>query len=155
VVSDLLAGRSEMGAVYVAYMDTFPSAFELEVLAMTTTADHGFGRDVFGRHWPLVGERRDEIPPQLLRVGVQFADGRKATNITGHDRPAAGPTMWPLRGGSSGRRLYQGYWVSPLPTSGSVALVCEWPAAGIQLVHHEVDGQLILDGARAGSSDLS
>ena len=87
------------------------------------------------------------IPPQLLRVGVQFADGRSATNITGHDRPADGPVMWPLRGGGGGGRFHQGYWVSPLPRSGPVALVCEWPAAGIPLVRHEVGAQLFLDGA--------
>jgi hypothetical protein len=45
------------------------------------------GPDVFGRHWPMVGERIELLPPQLLRVGVQFADGRTATNIGGQDRP--------------------------------------------------------------------
>jgi hypothetical protein len=55
--------------------------------------------------------------------------------------------MWPLRGGGGGGRLDQGYWVSPLPPSGPVAIVCEWPAAGIPLVRHEVNARLMLDAA--------
>jgi hypothetical protein len=82
---------------------------------------------------------------------VQFADGRRATNIGGHDRPVQGPVMWPLRGGGGGgageSRFHQGYWISPLPPSGPVTVVCEWPAVGIPLVRHEVDAQLILDAA--------
>ena len=55
----------------------------------------GYGPDVFGRNWPMVGERRDVLPPQILRIGVQFADGRAATNIGGHGRPVGGPVMGP------------------------------------------------------------
>jgi hypothetical protein len=38
-------------------------------------------------------------------------------------------------------------WVWPLPPAGRLALVCEWPAAGILLTRHEIDAQLILDAA--------
>src|SRR5205085_6825429 len=34
-----------------------------------------------------------------------------------------------------------------LPPSGQLSVVCEWPAAGIPLVRHSVDAQLILDAA--------
>jgi hypothetical protein len=141
----------------IAYLDAYPEGFELEIKARTTVAYHDLrregdsGPDVFGRHWPMVGELRDSLPSQLLRVGVQFADGRRATNIGGHDRPVQGPIMWPLRGGGRGRagesRFHQGYWISPLPPPGPVAVVCEWPAVGIPLVRHEIDAQLILDAA--------
>ena len=154
VVNDVMLARSDSAAVYIAYVDAYPEGFEFDVKAITVAAEHEFrregeehGPDIFGRHWPMVGERQDAIPPQLLRIGVQFADGRGATNIIGHDQPADGPILWPLRGGGGGGRFHQGYWVSPLPTSGPVALVCEWPAAGIPLIRHELDAQLFLDGA--------
>jgi hypothetical protein len=88
-----------------------------------------------GRHWPMVGEQIDAIPTRLLRIGVQSADGRTATNISGHDRPLGGPIMWALQGGGSGRggesNFHQGYWISPLPPPGPVGLVCEWPALAV------------------------
>ena len=108
-VSGLLLARSERAAVYVDCVDAYPEGFELEIRASASVAFHGLGRegdgsgpDVFGRHWPIVGERRDVLPSQLLRIGVQFADGRTAANIGGHDRPVGGRVMWPLRGGGRG-----------------------------------------------------
>lgn len=157
-VSELLLARSEQAAVYVDYVDAYSEGFELAIRASTSVAYHELGRegddsgpDVFGRHWPLVGERRDVLPPQLLRIGVQFADGRAATNIGGHDRPVGGPTMWPLSGGGGGggeeSRFRQGYWISPLPPPGPVGLLCEWPAVEIPVVRQEIDAQLIRDAA--------
>jgi hypothetical protein len=99
----------------------------------------------------MVGERRDVLPPQLLRIGVQFADGRAATSILGHDRPVSGPIMDPLRGGGHGgrgeSRFHQGYWISPLPPPGLVSLVCEWPALQIAVVCQQIDARVILDAA--------
>jgi hypothetical protein len=157
-VSELLLARSERGAVYVDYVDAYPEGFELAIRASTSVAYHELGRegddsgpDVFGRHWPTAGVRRDVLPPQLLRIGVQFADGRTATNIGGHDRPVAGPTMWPLSGAGGGgggeSRFRQGYWISPLPPPGRVDLVCEWPALDIPVARQEIDAQTILDAA--------
>jgi hypothetical protein len=155
VLSELVLSRSETAALSIAYLDAYPDGFELEIEARTTVAydelrrEGDSGPDVFGRHWPTVGEPRDLLPPELLRVGVQFADGRRATNV--HNRPARGPIMWPLTGGERGgpcdSHFHQGYWLSPLPPPGPVSFVCEWPAAGIPLVRHELDAQLVLEGA--------
>jgi hypothetical protein len=158
VVSDLLLARSDRAAVYVDYLDAYPEGFELEIRASTSVAYHDLARegdesgpDPFGRHWPMAGERRDMLPAQLLRVGVQFADGRTATSIGGHDRPVGGPMMDALRGGGSGgrgeSRFHQGYWVSPPPPPGPVAVLCEWPAVEIPVVRQEIDARLILDAA--------
>ena len=108
-VSELLLARSQQAAVYVDYVDAYPDGFELEIRASTSVAYHTLtregdapGPDPFGSHWPTAGERRDVLPAELLRIGVQFADGRTATNIAGRDRPVGGPVMRPLRGGGHG-----------------------------------------------------
>jgi hypothetical protein len=154
VVSDVLLARSQSATIHLEYLDAYPQGFEFLIEARTAGTKPELrregdarGLDIFGRHWPVLGESRDEIPPQLLRVGVQFADGRKATNIAGRGQPPAGPTLWPCGGGGGGGHFRQGYWVSPLPPAGPVGFVCQWPAAGIGLARHELDAGLILDGA--------
>ena len=154
----MVLSRSEGATLSIGYLDAYPDGFELEIEASTTVAwddlsleGDDSGPDVFGRHWPTVGERSDVLPAELLRVGVQFADGRTVTSIGGHDRPVEGPVMWPLRGGARGggpeSYFHQGYWISPLPASGPVSVVCEWPAVGIPLVRYDIDARLIVDGA--------
>jgi hypothetical protein len=157
VVSDLLLARSDQGAIYLEYLDAYPDGFELMVRASTSVAydelareGDRFGPDAFGRNWPRAGERRDALPPQVLRVGVQFADGRVATSI-GHDRPVGGPVLYPVGGGgrsSGGESCFrQGYWISPLPPPGTVSVACEWPAVEILVTCQEIDARLILDAA--------
>ena len=109
VVSDLLLARSDRAAVYIDYLDAYPEGFELEVRGTTSIPYDALARegddsgpDPFGRHWPMADERRDVLPPQLLRVGLRYADSRAATNIRGHDRPINGPVMDALSGGGRG-----------------------------------------------------
>jgi hypothetical protein len=52
-----------------------------------------------------------------------------------------------MGGGGGGGRWRQDFWVWPLPPAGSLAFVCEWPAAGIALSRADTDAQQLLDGA--------
>jgi hypothetical protein len=76
VLSELVLSRSETAALSIAYLDAYVEGFELEIEARTTVAYHDLSRegdsdpDIFGRHWPMVGEQRDSLPPQLLRVSA-------------------------------------------------------------------------------------
>jgi hypothetical protein len=93
----------------------------------------------------------DPLPDELLRFGVQFADGRKVTNL---DRPAYDPDQEPDHpvlvqhgGGGGGSAWDMQYWVWPLPPAGLFAFVCEWPARGIAESRAEIDAGLILEAA--------
>jgi hypothetical protein len=94
----------------------------------------------------LVIARTDE----LLRFGVQFADGRKATNL---DRPSYDPDREPDRpvliqhGGGGGLAWDMEHWVWPLPPPGPFTFVCEWPARGIEESGAEIDAGSILEAA--------
>jgi hypothetical protein len=94
----------------------------------------------------LVIARTDE----LLRFGVQFADGRKATNL---DRPSYDPDREPDRpvliqhGGGGGLAWDMEHWVWPLPPPGPFTFVCEWPARGIEESGTEIDAGSILEAA--------
>jgi hypothetical protein len=112
----------------------------------------------WGRPDPLAG---DSFPDEVLRFGVQFADGRRVTNMDRYpfvpdDLPPDQPVLIEGGGvGSEGGRLGRGaFWdlelaVQPLPPPGPLAFVCAWPGRGIPESRVEIDAGLVLDAAAA------
>ena len=171
VAIDLLLSRSATAAVRVQHLTAFPTGLEFEVVAhFRPTADtwdpmHGLA-GLRGKPGDEYGELSDEH----LRFGVEFADGRKATNV--------GPPMWSVAVGTEGPMLHPGaggagesmahttYWLWPLPPPGPLAFVCEWPKYRVPLTRQEIDGGLLLaaatqaielwpEGPEGGSADDS
>ena len=105
------------------------------------------------------------LPDKLLRLGVRYADGTKATTIEQHrrgaptsDDPPAGPLLSWSPGGSGGTRRggeevsfsHFGLWLWPLPPGESFEFAVQWPFGGIGLTIVELDGTAIV--AAAGRS---
>jgi len=88
--------------------------------------------------------RRGEIADDVLRLGVQFADGSKATNMeypfmrADPEEQPEGPVLMPRGGSGGGRRWDVSFWLWPLPKEDPFALVVEWPARGIALSRFEI-----------------
>jgi hypothetical protein len=141
--------RTDRVAVCVTVIAAYPTGFELELLAMITP-DEDFDPMLFHRQH-LVGRGAvDELPLEMLRFGVRFADGSSATNIGGfHREPRrpATPVLQHAGGSGGGDQWRQTYWIWPLPPPGRLTLVCEWPAMNIALTEVELDGQTIRDAA--------
>lgn len=100
--------------------------------------------------------RGRELPPELLRFGVQFSDGRKATNVGGSfpwdygpdaDEEPPGPILSQRGGGGGNGNWEWEFWLWPMPPAGPLAFVVEWPAEQIELTRHEVDAALFLNAA--------
>ncbi len=148
----LILGRTEEAAVVLDGLSAYPNGFELTLsVRLRRRRDRPFWSPL--ELW--AGEARTGLPGDLLRFGVQFADGGKATNLSGHPFPdpggePAGPVLIQRGGGGGGARWDQAYWVWPLPPPGPLAFVCEWPSEGIPLTRAEIDADLVLEaGARA------
>jgi hypothetical protein len=113
--------------------------------------EHLFGHFRPGRRY---GE---ELPPELLRFGVQFSDGRKATTLGwggavaffGGDEEAEpeGPVLSQGGGGGDDDHWESSFWLWPLPPPGPLAFVVEWPAKGIELTRHDVDAGPLLEAS--------
>jgi hypothetical protein len=135
--------------VCVTGIAAYPTGFELDLVAMITP-DEDFDPTLFHRQHVARHSAVDELPPEMLRFGVRFANGSGATNIGGFQRELRRPTT-PLMqhaGGTGGRGQWRhSYWVWPSPPPGPLTLVCEWPVMNIALTEVELDGQTILDAA--------
>ncbi|MFG1650624.1 hypothetical protein ACGFIE_11885 [Micromonospora sp. NPDC049275] len=136
-------------AVAISGLLAYPAGFEFSVTAVLRTPD----RRVDLMHHHRVGYWAGQpVPADFLRVGVQFADGSTVTNMdrrspTPLDAEPPGRLLFPGNAESDARRHEAHYWVWPLPPSGPVTFVCEWPAYDMPESRLEVDGQVILDAA--------
>jgi hypothetical protein len=90
------------------------------------------------------------VGDERLRFGVEFADGRRATNT---DQQNWGSDEAPLislvthRGGGGTRDWENGYWVYPLPPPGPVTLALAWPVRGIAEQTQTIDAAPIVEAA--------
>lgn len=101
----------------------------------------------------------DRLPDRLLRLGVRFPDGAKATTLDRQPRgrratdPPAGPLLtWsPIGGGTRGGGglgfTSFGLWLWPLPPAEAFELAVEWPLGGIELTFAGLDGAAIATAA--------
>lgn len=97
--------------------------------------------------------RRDGLD-DILRIGVQYANGGKATNMehpfmrpNPEDRPP-GPVLMPRSGGGGGRQWDVSFWLWPLPKDDPFELVVEWPARAVALTRHVVAVAPLVEAAR-------
>ncbi len=156
VALELVLARTERVAIYVARLLGYPTGFGFDVVMIAAAASEDeqldLGAALFGHHHRRGRHRQlDALDPERLRLGVQFSDGQKATNIGAfdyhtQDKPS-GPVMHAAGGSGGDREYHQEQWVWPLPPPGPLSFVCEWPAAGIELTRHDIDAQNILDAA--------
>jgi len=93
-----------------------------------------------------------ELDPDVLRFGVQFSDGGKATTAGGTsswvaDEPS-GPVLSESGGGGSPADYTSKFWLWPLPPPGPVTFAVEWPAREIALSKQQVDASVFIDASR-------
>ena len=149
-----VVARSERAAVALASLTAYPNGFELEFDIRLRDHDlaqliHGAPPWLYGR---LEGSPRPDeaLPDELLRYGIEFPDGSKATSLDeppfpppGDEREPSPPVLVPRGGGGGEARWDQRVWVWPLPPPGGVRVVWEWPIAGIPLTRFELEGDSI------------
>jgi hypothetical protein len=147
---ELIIARTDETVVALAGIQAYPAGFGftlwLRLRNVSAREEQQF--PYLLNSAPLGG---DPLPDEFFRFGVQFADGRKATNL---DRPSYDPKHEPDRpvllqqgGGGAGATWDMEHWVWPLPPAGPFAFVCEWPGRGLAESRAEIDAGMILEAA--------
>jgi hypothetical protein len=152
---ELILARTPQRAIGLTGIRAYPTGFactlHLRLRQIIPGEQSFFG--IFGMFDMLELDPAGELADYYLRVGVGFADGRKATNLQRHrDLESGAPPDPPAL------RLFrwEGYdllaqevdlWVWGLPPPGPLAFVCEWPARRIPETRVEIDAGLVLEAA--------
>jgi hypothetical protein len=128
--------RTEALAILVDQVVAYTTGFSFRLAgrrrAGATLADErGFEQALSPHHGDM----------DRLLVGIEFADGSKATNLTHGptDSESQGPVLMTGGGGAGGGRFDFQYWVWPLPPDGPLAFVIQWADQGIELTRVSTD----------------
>jgi hypothetical protein len=155
---DRVIARSESGVVAVSHAVAYSMGVTFDFVARARGLSRSQANRLF--HEQHMFEEED-LPDSLLRIGFEFADGRRASNLGGWrahrklmtpDAEPDEPVLVPHAGGggNAGRgqvSLQPGYWLWPLPPSGPLRIACEWPIIDIALTAIEIDGAALVDAA--------
>ena len=154
--------RSANVVVRVPVIRAFSSGCMLDVEVVCrqgTLSEDDWWDLLMSAHGDFLGSRGGaRLPDKLLRLGIRYAAGTKATTIGQHHRttPASGDPTGPLlcwspgSGGMHGRELgFSGFglWLWPSPPAETFEFAVEWPFGGIELTITELDGAAIVAAA--------
>jgi hypothetical protein len=158
--------HSEALAIVLTSAVVFPEGVKLNIRVAARPVE-GMNKDTWWERRDLMFERgRHSSRPgkplagEVLRFGVRFPDGGKATTVDGRPyhggewpppRPA-GPVLQHHGGGGGGGgdrfiSLSWNLWLWPLPPAGPFEVAVEWPAFDVPLTFTEVDGAAIAAAA--------
>jgi hypothetical protein len=161
----VVLARTDQAAVAVVGVTAYTTGVSLRLALRwrSRPGEEGFDEAMLGMPFgqgaipqPLGGE----LPPELLRFGVQFADGRKATTLgasvawgvvaaAGEEKEPRGPILSSSSGGGGEGEWTAEYWLWPLPPPGTLTFAIEWPSKGIELSLLEVDAAPIIDASKS------
>jgi hypothetical protein len=143
---DLLAVRTDELAISIHSGRAYSHGFEFALALQTKMPRER--RD--GRMMQWHGGPGAKFDDDVLRFGITYADGRKATVFDPHpwmrdrERPATPDIVLLQRGGGgSGASWDFRFWAWPLPPEGPLAFVVEWPSEHIELTRTAVDSEVV------------
>ena len=137
-------------AVAIGSVRAYPNGFEFTLHTRLRGEDEsgpGRGNPLERHGW----RRGTRAPDEGLRLGVMYADGRRAAAPSGHPRPGddRGQLVVLQNGGGGSDRSWDGnLWVHPLPPEGPVTFVVSWLEQGVAETGVELDGAAIREAAR-------
>jgi hypothetical protein len=144
--------RNNEVAVAVGSVTAYPNGFEFTVHARLHHEQFVWGKSPLDS---LADPRTRREPEQALRLGVLYADGRRARTSSYRPIPipadeADGEHLVLLEVGTGGtERQWDGsFWGHPLPPGGPVTFVASWLLYEVAETRAELDSSAIHEAAR-------
>jgi hypothetical protein len=143
VAQALVLARSDKAVVGVSGLMAHPNGYEFTLTYMLRHRDPMSG----WTHPTRLGDQRS--PNGFLRFGLLYSDGTTMTNLDPGWYDDADPKalLQPAGGSGNDQRWDERYWVWPLPQSGTMTFVCDWPTYGIAETRASIDAKLIREAA--------
>jgi hypothetical protein len=141
--------RTDEVAVAISGLRAYPNGFEFTVHVRVHHEDLPWGMSPTDS---IADLRTRQAPDKALRLGVLYADGRRASTISRHSQAgdeASGEHLTFLEVGRGGTdRQWNGdFWVHPLPSDGLVTFVASWLLYGVAEARAELDSSTIHEAA--------
>jgi hypothetical protein len=153
----VVVGRSDKAVVALRHVTAYSTGITLDLIAAGRDLREAVAQRLF--HEQHIAEMDEDLPEGFLRVGIEFPDGRRISNLSHRpdlwqqpEQEPEGPVLMQSGGGGgsagAGRvTMNPAYWVWPLPPSGTLRLFVEWPGLGVTLSSADLDGNAILEAA--------
>ncbi len=140
VALNTVLARTDDVAVALQRLSVYTTGVSFDlVVRLRPDAAQAAGRDLDELIW---GHGPAPVQGGFL-LGVEFADGRRASNRAGRHGPTPGDEIVFTQGGGSGgmASVEQSWWLHPLPPEGPLRFVVRCPALGLD------ESSIVLDGA--------
>ncbi len=153
----VVLGRSDNAIVALRNVTAYSSGITLDLVAAGRELREAEAQRLF--HEQHVADPDEGLSEGFLRVGIEFPDGRRVSNLARRhhfswqsEQEPEGPVLMESGGGGgsagSGRvTMNNAYWLWPLPPLGTLHLFVEWPRLGIALSSADLDGDAIRNAA--------
>ena len=147
--AELFLIRTNVVAVAVCGVVGYPNGFEFTVHTLLRHGQFVWGKSPLDS---LADPRTRQEPEWALRLGVLYADGRRARTSSHRPIPAHqadGEHLVLLETGTGGtERQWDGsFWVHPLPPGGPVTFVASWLLYEVAETRAELDSSAINEAA--------
>jgi hypothetical protein len=141
-INTLLLERSEQAAVAITGISAYSNGFEFAVTHLLRPGAPGFDAEVPTPEGMVLAH-------EPFQISLQLSDGRQVISERPHgDAEPTGPILRPHGGGGTSHYQLTRWWAWPLPPSGPLEFICQWPTPGASETQVSIDAQLILDAAR-------
>ena len=146
----LILIRTEGMAIAVSSVAAYPNGFEFSVHARLHHEQFTWGKSPLD---PSADPVTVQYPEQALRLGILYADGRRARSRSHQPIPVddtdGGDLVLTETGTGGTERQWDGeFWVHPLPPDGPVTFVASWLLWRVTEVSAALDSSVIHEAAR-------
>jgi hypothetical protein len=145
----LILARTDEMALAVGNVLGYPNGFEFTVNARLRREQFVWGKSPLD---PLASPRTGREPELALRLGVLYADGRRARTSSHRPIPVSaadgeGLVLREVGTGGTDRQWDGRLWVHPLPPGGTVTFIASWLLYDMTEARVELDSSVIREAA--------